>query len=302
VLAQRHNQRKARFESMSLFAKLCGLSFVTLAVGFCTQAQAQCVTCPAPQVVTTPVINQFTTVDQGWYLGRFLGRVGRRVFGTAPVVPQTPYAVGFAPTQTFVQPHTVGFAPSFTQTQTVMRPVILTPSTTCACSPCGCAEQTTFRPITMAPASGCDTCGSTVVSQFAPSASSGCASCNAGFTQSASYDEYYSGSNVTTESAPTLNAPTEAAPRTFRKEPTLAAPNEAGSGGDVGADETSANSFQPPQLWNPRDRVTQNVPSSSRPQVWQAVYRQEVNHQNVSQPQAAPTSAAPRQMKWVAGN
>lgn len=85
---------------------------------------------------------------------------------------------------------------------------------------------------------------------------------------------------------------------TFRKEPTTA-PSEPTPAGDIGADETSAGNFQAPQLWNPRDRVTLNAPTGvNGAKVWQAVYRQPVETQAVSQ----PTEVQPKQkLQWVAG-
>ncbi|WP_425398428.1 hypothetical protein [Aeoliella sp.] len=245
-----------------------------------TDANAQCSTCAVPQVTYSPVV--YNTYNDGWYLGKYFGRMGRRVFGTAPA---SAYAVGYAPTYSYAS-----YAPTYSASYGS------TCCNTCGTSPCCCA-QTTYRPVIMQPACGCTTCGGcstcgtcstcnscsscgVVQSSYDAPASSSCPTCNT--------SSYYEDSSSSSDPAPSLN--NSAPPQTYRETDRLD-PTPATESGN----ESQALDLSPPLLLDPNsnDKVTKRPTAP----VWTAVYKQPAKITNVS-------SAKPKKktIGWSAGH
>ncbi|MCO6047906.1 hypothetical protein NG895_28715 [Aeoliella sp. ICT_H6.2] len=239
-----------------------------------SDASAQCSTCAVQQVTWSPVVVNTQPAYDGWYLGKYVGRLGRRIFGPAPAPA---YAVGYAPSVSFASSaptYATSYAPS---------------CSTCGTSPCGCA-QTTFRPVIMQPASGCSTCGGCGT----------CSTCNSGVVQS-SYDapvasscptcntSAYMESSPSSNMAPSLND-RSAPPRTFqetdRLDPTPAAEEST---------ESQVLDLSPPLLLDPNDKLTKRPTSP----VWTAVYKQPAKITNVSSASSKPSKTT---MGWSAGH
>lgn len=242
-------------------------------------ADAQCSTCAVPQVAYSPVVyNNYTTTYDGWYLGKYVGRLGRRVFGTAPAPAYqagypTTYAASYAPTYSYAS-----YAPS---------------CNTCDTSPC-CCTQTTYRPIVMSPVSDCCGCASTCnscgtcsscsgVTQagYNTSVSSSCPTCNT--------SAYVDSSTTNSAPAPSLNNIAPAPPQTFREterlDPTPA--EESGVG-------EQASDFGAPLLLDPNDKLTKRPTAP----VWTAVYKRPATITSIS---AADRPAKKQAVGWTSG-
>ncbi|QDU55572.1 hypothetical protein Pan181_17640 [Aeoliella mucimassa] len=206
-------------------------------------ASAQCNTCAVPQVTYSPVVYNSYAYD-GWYLGKYIGRLGQRMFGPAPApaytvgygyAAPTTYAASYAPAYNYATNYASYYSPS---------------CSTCGQSSCGC--QTSYRPVIMQSGSGCSTCNSGVVQAGYDSTVSSCPTCTAGSAYNSS----------TSSPAPSLQS---SPPPTFREserlEPTPAPEN---------ANESSANDFSAPLLLNPNDQITKRPTAP----VWTAVYKQ----------------------------
>lgn len=245
---------------------------------------AQCSTCAVPQVTYSPVVyNTYTSYD-GWYLGKYVGRMGRRIFGTAPAPA---YAVGYAPT------YSASYAPTYSYASYAPTYSASYAPGCSSCNTCNSCAQTTYRPVIMEPVCGCSTCGScsscgtcgtcsscsgVVQSSYDAPVSSSCPTCSA---------SNYAESSPSSEVAPSLNNGA-APPRTFqdtnRLDPTPA--TESGT-------ESQALDLSPPLLVDPNDKLTKRPTSP----VWTAVYKQPAKITNVSS--AKP---AKKTIGWSAGN
>lgn len=171
-----------------------------------SESLAQCCGAPAvaPTVAYSPVVAapapaplvQTTVVRDGWYPGKYLGRFTRNLFGwdrtTTYTAGYAPYTAAYAPAYTAgYSPYVAGYNPGYqvayrptypatfgpvaysagyaplAVTQSVSRPVVLSPvvsapaacggcSVGCdACSSCGVVEQAGYA---VAPSTGCSSC------------------------------------------------------------------------------------------------------------------------------------------------
>ena len=248
---------------------------VTVAMGLASQsADAQCSTCATPQVTYSPVVYNTTTYD-GWYLGKYVGRWSRNLFGSAPppatyasYSTPTTYAAAYAPAT-----YSVSYAPT---------------CSTCCSSPCGC--QTTYRPVIMQPLTSCSSC-------TACSACNTCSSCSgvvqAGYNApaSSSCPTCATGTTTTMSSEPAPALGNSSPPPTFREtdrvEPTPA---------DETSIESSASDLNAPLLLNPNDQITKRPTAP----VWTAVYKQPATISTVKALPSRSTSAQPK-VGWAAG-
>lgn len=268
-----------------------GLACVA-AAAFClaaSSAQAQCSTCVTPQVAYSPVVyNSYTTYD-GWYLGKYIGRMGQRIFGTAPAPA---YQVGYAPAYgAYPQTYAASYAPTYSYAS-------YAPScNTCGTSPCGCA-QTTYRPVVMQPVTSCATCYAPACS---PCNSCGtCDTCSSGVTQ-ATYDAPVSSSCPTCNtssyvqsdyesSAPSLPSNATAPPQTFRESDRVdPIPVDESSVDDQNAD------WNAPMLLDPNDRITKRPTAP----VWTAVYKKPASITTISV--AKPATTTQKSLGWTSG-
>ena len=241
---------------------------LVLALGLVANtASAQCTTCAVPQVTYSPVVYNTYQYD-GWYLGKYVGQLGRRVFGTAPAPAYTTgypttYAAGYAPTYTYA----ASYAPTYSYA-TSYAPAC----STCGTGSCGC--QTTYRPVTMQPLSSCSSCSGVVQAGYnAPS----CPSCATGTTTTAA---------PTNDYQPTL-APQRTFQETQRLEPTPAAET---------SNESSTTELNAPLLLNPNDQITKRPTSP----VWTAVYKSPATITSVRATQQ-PSDSEPLTIGWKAG-
>lgn len=267
-------------------------------------ALAQCAGCAQPTVAYSPVVAQQTPVYQtayygtGWYPGKFLGRVVTwpfRAVGnalTTPVAPAYGYAApAVAPTFTTAAyrptyplsysagytPYTASYAPVM---QTVARPVALAPTyayrpvTLAAVSDC-------CTPACSSPCGGCGTCSSctgAVTAGYEAPIGSSCSNCG-GQASQATYDyaaprqqqqqfqsqplpDNPSGSLQPTP-APGIDPDAPVSEQRLR--PESAAPAQDGAGDDT------TSWFEPPQLFDNRDRSAQRPTAP----VWNAVYQKQ---------------------------
>lgn len=286
---------------------IAGAMLATFAAG--GVASAQCASCAVPQTVWSPVVTPAVapvvvnnvTVDDGWYLGKYLGRANRRIWGTAPAqaqvvgmpvvaAPATTWAVGYAPATTWSASYapattwSVGYAPS---------------CSTCGVSPCGCA-QTTFRPVIMQPAIECNTCNAcstpapcsscasgVVTTSYETPINTGCSTCAANATSTTSA---YIEQSPTPAAAPALPNSSLAPPQTFREtdrlDPIPAETAPADQASDISA---------PLLLDASGDKMTKRptVP------VWTAVYKQPAKITSVSAAGSEP--AAKKTIGWTSG-
>lgn len=282
-----------------------------IALSSAESVHAQCAGCAQPTVAYSPVVAQPAPVyqtayyDGGWYPGKYLGRALTwpfRAVGNALTTPLTPYygytAPAVAPTfttaayrPTYSPSYTVGYTPYTASyapvVQTVARPVALAPTYA-------------YRPVTLAtidsccqPACGCPTaCGScdacsacsggVVTAGYDAQLGAACSSCGGAGCASCSGQ-----APVTYQQAPTQQQyPTQPLPQngSGTLEPTPAPglnPNDpvseermrpesaAPTGGANGEDTTSW--FEPPQLFDNRDRSAQGPTAP----VWNAVYHKQ---------------------------
>lgn len=295
-------------------------------------ATAQCATCPTPVVAYSPVVyNTYqTTYDDGWYLGKFIGRLGRRVFGTAPA-PAVNYTAAYPMTYAAAYPtYTTAYAPTYaaayapavaTTYATSYAPTYAASyapaCTTCGVNPCSCCTQTTYRPVVMQPVveqaaccvTACPTCDTGVVttSYGAPAASTGCANCTANYGGTTVQQQPTYAQQPTYGQQPPYgqqpgaaagNVTTTPPPSTFREQETRLEPTPA-HGTSTGE---AASNWEPPQLFGPGDKQVRRPTTNVRP----AVYEQGVRQggpatQGVS---TATTSQAPKRptITWVSGS
>ena len=218
-------------------------------------------------VVAAPPVQQVTTVNNGWYPGKYLTDFTRSVFGlnrttyvTNYAPTASPYTVGYAPT-----PYTAGYAPTV---QTAYRPVY--PATygpiTYAPAP---LTQSVSRPVVLSPvvsASPCDygacsACSSCGVAQAGFAPAGGCSSCNAASYDAPADSSYYP------EPQPAL--PRDAnVPATRERSIDVNRPELDDSfdepfefdDSEPAADPAAANDyFNAPPLFPPSNRVTQRA-------------------------------------------
>lgn len=250
-------------------------------------ASAQCATCAVPYAAASPVVyNNYTTYD-GWYLGKYIGRLGQRLFGPAPTAAYTAaypasygypstYAAGYAPSYNYA----AAYAPNYSYAS-------YAPScSTCGTSPCACA-QTTYRPVVMSPVcdscctptcstcNSCPTCSGVSQATYDAPVTSNCPTCN-----TSTYIESPSAS------APSLNtAPPQTYRETDRLDPIPA--NESSTTGQ-------ANDFDAPMLLDPNDKLTKRPTAP----VWTAVYKQPATITTISTSQDTP---AKKNIGWTSG-
>jgi hypothetical protein len=278
-------------------------------------ASAQCATCPTPVVAYSPVVYNNYQVDEGWYPGKLIGRLGQRLFGTAPApayanytaaYPMTygaayapTYAAAYAPTYAaaYAPTYTTAYAPAYA----AAAPTYATNYAPAACTSCGvnpCSCQTSYRPVVMQPvveqttyySQGCATCGTATGTAYSAAPAPGCANCAANYAEQAIHQ-----APVAAGVAPSTAV---SPPQTFR-EPELR--NEPTPASGTSASEATKN-WEPPQLFAPGDKQVKR-PSTT---VWTAVYEQPVAAKrpttraaSVSQGTAAPAKQQPT-VTWVA--
>jgi hypothetical protein len=247
-----------------------------------TSVQAQCTTCAVPQVAYSPVVyNNYTTYD-GWYLGKYVGRLGRRIFGPAPAPA---YQVGYAPTYAaYPQTYAASYAPTYAASYAPA-------CTTCGTSPCACA-QTTYRPVVMQPVTECTTC-------YAPACNT-CNTCSSGVTQ-ATYDAPAASScptcntssyvqSTVESSPPSLPSTGTAPPRTFQETDRMDPIPAEESADDQNAD------WNAPMLLDPNDRLTKRPTAP----VWTAVYKKPATITSISATKTA-TTGSKKTLGWTSG-
>lgn len=249
---------------------------LALACSLTNVAEAQCCSTPytvgyAPVQTAAPAVYQ-TSYYNGWYPGKYAINFTRNVFGavTQPVFG-TPYTAGYAPV---ASPYTVGYAPSYAPrrvayrptypvtygpvVQTVARPVVLSPVTSCSsCDPCG----------------ACNSCSGVSQAAYYSSSSSSCSSCS---PSTSVYSE--PASRATYEPQPALS-PTEnpAAERSLFESNKPAVDSDIDTFEAPSLLEGDEAYFQAPPLFKPQDRLTSRNPAP----VWNAVHRTPVD-QNAS--------------------
>lgn len=262
----------------------------------CSEARAQCATCPTPVVVFSPVVSTAPQVDDRWYPGRFIGRLGRRLFGTAPAPAHANFTAAYPMT------YGAAYAPSFAAAAptyaTNFAPAATTSFGVDPCSCQTCCTQTSYRPVVMQPvveqttyySQGCSTCGTATGTVYNAAPSAGCANCTANYAEQAIHQAPMA-AGVAPGTA--VNPP-----QTFR-EPELR--NEPTPASGTSASEASKN-WEPPQLFAPGDKQVKR-PSTT---VWTAVYEQPAaanrpttRAASVSQATATPVKKQPT-VTWVA--
>lgn len=295
-----------------------------------SSAHAQCNTCATPVVAFSPVVAPATTVTtfepvSGWYPGKLIDTWRMRRWGfTAPTtvttafaptwstaVPVTaampittampvtanfvPQTVNFAPmtTTTFATPHVTAFAPLgqrqvFMQPTVVASPVVTTSFVSSGCSSCSACEVA-------APCSSC--AASTVVEQatFAAPAAAPCSSCAQGSSITYASPAPAAAPAAGQTPQPQLT-PQEAAPLRSNY-PDVTPPVSTPDPGPATQPSDSSTYFEPPALFIPGDRTASAEtakPINRAPSVnvWNAVYRQPVEVDNVSTDGASLRSQA----------
>ncbi len=271
-------------------------------------AQAQCTTCVTPQVAYSPVVyNNYAY--EGWYLGKYLGRATRGLFGVAPAAayqagyPAT-YATPYAAPATYAaayprtygvgfrRAHTVGYAPAYSYA--VARPATYTSSPSCC-------TQTTYRPVVMQAvhdqATCCNSCnsGGTVGQAiYQPSTPASCPSC-----ATASHAAPLAGAGPT--NAPSLPSHSPAPPSTFRREkPMTEAPATLDPipAEESSFEEQNAGAWDAPLLLDPNDRLTKRPTAP----VWAAVYKKSADtSQTTSGAAARSVSQSKQTIGWTSG-
>jgi hypothetical protein len=257
-----------------------------------SDAQAQCATCAVPQVAYSPVVyNNYTTTYDGWYLGKYIGRLGQRIFGPAPApayqaaypmtyaasYPRT-YAASYAPTYSYASYapscSTCGTSPCCCNTQTTYRPVIMQPTTTCAT----CYQPTCGTCNTCGSCGTCDACSGVTQATYDAPVQSSCPTCN-----TSSYVQ--SNSSAAAPSLPNTTAP----PQTFRETDRInPIPAEESSVDDQNAD------WNAPMLLDPNDKITKRPTAP----VWTAVYKKQASITSVS---AAKAPVSKKNIGWTSG-
>lgn len=241
----------------------------SLLAGSSAVAEAQCCgyAAPAPTVAYSPVVAQ-TTYRTPWYPGRWFAETlfgaPRTQTGAVVTAGYAPAYAGVAPVasvQTAYRPvYPATFGPVTTAStyvarpviQTVSRPVVLTPTTVSACSPCtSCVAS-------------CDPCGASYGVSQAGFASSTCSSCaSGGATYLDSAPATTSGPSPTPTPQPALgpneNPPAE---RSLFNKPEV--PNPAEDAGDAAAAGETGAFWEAPPLFDPNDRLTQRNPAPVR--------------------------------------
>jgi hypothetical protein len=269
----------------------------------------------APVVAAAPIVTY--EPYRGWYPGKLLDNWRMRRYGyAAPTATYTaayaPYTVGYAPytaayapaTYTAAYaPYTAAYAPAYTTTnystpyvtayaplgqrQVVMSPVVVespgvaaAPVMSSGCSSCSACEA----------AAPCSACAATTVVEQATyaAAPAPCANCAQGST--ITYADQAAPMTSGQTSQPALT-PQEAAP--LRSNYPDVTPSQGTQQTDPGPateeDKSSKSStyFEPPALFIPNDRTAEREtvkPANRAPSVnvWNAVYRQQVDTDNVS--------------------
>jgi hypothetical protein len=286
-------------------------------------AAAQCATCPTPVAAYSPVVyNTYqTTYDDGWYLGKFVGRLGRRIFGTAPA-PAANYTAAYPMTYAAAYPaYATAYAPAavtptYAASYAPTYAAAYAPSYAASYAPAAsaCCNQTTYRPVVMQPvveqavcyaAPSCPTCEGVVTTSYNAAPASNCPTCSANYGSpvvqqqqqqqppaSYEYSQPAAGPSPTTSAGP-------APPRTFQDQPPQLEPTPA-AGASTG---DAASNWEPPQLFAPGDKQVKRPTTT----VWNAVYEQPVRQagpatQSVSRAQATAATPAKRPtITWVSG-
>ncbi len=293
---------------MKLFAlKLIAALSLLSASAFaqCTSCAAPAAT----YAVASPVVMQTVPQRDGWYPGKYIGELlfGRANYTTnyAPTYGYTAaytpaYTAAYAPAYTaaYAPAYTAAYAPAMNYTaayaptyppsylpqvaayaptsyvaaypamQTVQSQVVLAP----ACDACA----TAYRPVTMEPVTACDTCsacsGVATASYDAPLAPS-CPSCAAQspYIESAPATTAAPPQNYYPEPQPAVPADMPVDDRSLLNKPVVQEPADAVEPPASEAEEAATESsfFQAPQLFAPKDRVTQRTLGAP---VRQAVY------------------------------
>lgn len=230
------------------------------AVANAPSASAQCYSCATPTVAYSPVV--YTQPYDGWYLGKYVGRLGRRLFGPAPVAatyPSYPVTYGAA----YPSYYAASYAPTYSTGYSGCG--------TCGCNPCSCQSscstctQTTMRPVIMQPVNQCTTC-------YSPSCS-GCSSCGVSNTV---YESTGSGTCTSCQASTSVGSvdradysapvnPGAAPPPTFRESERPVTP-----AGETATESTSSWDPSELQLVDPRDKQAKRPTTT----VWTAVYKQ----------------------------
>lgn len=248
-------------------------------------ASAQCSTCVTQpvaysQVAYSPVAYNSYAYD-GWYLGKYLGRASRRVFGVAPAAA---YQVGYPRTYAAAYPRTygVGYAPAYTypSRRVTYRPVIMqaAPSCSTCCNTCNTCDT-------------CSTCGTVGQAIYQPSASSSCPSCVA---------SSYSAPAARADRQPRLPANNSAPPSTFLEPQRTEMSTELAPipADETSLDEQNASFLEAPLLLDPHDKLTKRPTAP----VWNAVYKKQAGNSPSKTRIKAVSRSVPRQSTgWTSG-
>jgi hypothetical protein len=301
--------------SMKNFGLLVASIAVVAACSLATadNASAQCATCPTPVVAYSPVVyNTYqTTYDDGWYLGKFVGRLGRRIFGEAPA-PAVNYTAAYPMTYAAAYPAfasayaPAAVTPTYAASYAPTYAAAYAPTYATAYAPTAstCCTQTTYRPVVMQPVveqatcctvPSCPTCQGVVTTSYNAPVSN-CPTCSANYgttttqqpTTVYEYSQPAAGGNTAAGPAP---------PRTFQDQPPRLEPTPA-AGASTG---DAASNWEPPQLFGPSDKQVRRPTTT----VHNAVYEQPVratgpSTKSVSSSQETTPARRPT-ITWVSG-
>lgn len=259
-------------------------ALVVVAVGsaFTTsEAEAQYAACPTPVVTYSPVVYNTYQVEDRWYPGKFIGRLGQRLFGTAPAPAYPNYTAAYPVAQSvsYAPTYAAAYAPTYAAAYAPTNAASYAPASTTCCT------QTTYRPVIMQPvveqatyyAPACSACGTTTATSYGVAPTSSCPTCTPTTTYvDQAIHQAPAGSGSTTGGY--LASP----PPTFRDTEVRSEPTPASG---TSASETT-NNWNPPQLFSPSDKQVKR-PSTS---VWTAVYEQPASRANHTPSQSVSTS------------
>jgi hypothetical protein len=272
----------------------------------------------APVVAAAPVVTY--EPYRGWYPGKLLDTWRMRRYGyTAPTATYTaayaPYTVGYAPATYMAAyapatysaayaPYTAAYAPAYTTTnystpyvtsyaplgqrQVLMRPVVVESSVVAAAPIVGSGCSTCSACEVAAPCSSCAATTTVVEQATYAAAPAPCAGCAQGST--ITYADQAAPTTPGQTAQPQLT-PQEAAPlRSNYPDVTPPQGTQQTDPGPAAEEDKSSKSstyFEPPALYIPTDRTAEEEtvkPANRAPSVnvWNAVYRQQVDADNVS--------------------
>jgi hypothetical protein len=204
-----------------------------------------------------------------------------------------PYSVSYAPaayTTSYSTPYVTSYAPL--QRQVVMSPVVVdSPAIATGCSTCA-VEAPCSACTSCAPAAPCSSCAATTVVEqatYGAPAAAPCTNCAQGSSITYADPSMGTGASTSSQTPQPQLTPQEAAPLRSNY-PDVTPPATTTPDPGPAAEQKPSDSstyFEPPALFIPGDRTAQQ--ESAKPinrapsvEVWNAVYRQPVNTDNVS--------------------